>query len=305
MKPNNKGIIFDIARYSIHDGPGIRTTVYMKGCPLNCLWCHNPEGISPKPQISYLKNRCIGCGNCISACPHGAILREEDGSIRLDYSICTACGDCAEACNSLALELAGKEMSVSELVLAVERDKAFYEESGGGITFSGGEPFLQPDFLLEALAQCRKAGIRTAVETCGFCDPEILMDAAEKIDLFLFDIKLMDSARYKEATGVPNERILENLSRLIEKGYNVTVRFPLIPGINDDGANIESLGRFLGGLKKTPALHILPFHELGREKALRFGGVYKMSGSVPPEKDRVEEIADALRKRNIEVIIGG
>jgi pyruvate formate lyase activating enzyme len=305
MKPNNKGIIFDIARYSIHDGPGIRTTVYMKGCPLNCLWCHNPEGIRPEPQISYLKNRCIGCGNCISVCPHGAISCEEDGSIRIDYSKCAACGDCAEQCNSLALELVGKEMSVGELVSAVERDKAFYEESGGGVTFSGGEPFMQPDFLLEALTECRKRGIRTAVETCGFCDSQILMDAAEKTGLFLFDVKLMDSNRHKKATGVPNEQILENLSRLIEKGYNVTVRFPLIPGINDDGENIDSLGRFLSGMKRIPALHILPFHGLGREKALRFGGEYKMTDCKPPETKDVEEIADNLRKRKIQVIIGG
>lgn len=300
-----KGVIFDIARYAIHDGPGIRTTVYMKGCPLNCRWCHNPEGISPKPQISYQKNRCIGCGSCVSVCPLGAVSRAEDGSIRIDYSICTACGDCAEACNSLALELVGKEMTVDELMSVIEKDKAFYDESGGGVTFSGGEPFLQPAFLLNALAECRNRGIRTAVETCGFCGSEILMDAAQQTDLFLFDVKLMDSTRHNEAAGVPNERILENLSKLIEKDYNVTVRFPLIPGINDDGADIESLGRFLGSLKKTPALHILPFHELGREKALRFGGLYKMSGSVPPGRERVEEIADALRKRNIEVIIGG
>jgi pyruvate formate lyase activating enzyme len=305
MKPDNKGIIFDIARYCIHDGPGIRTAVYFKGCPLKCLWCHNPEGISPEPQISYWKDRCIGCGNCISACPNGAVFQETDNSIGIDKSKCLVCGACAEACNSLALELVGKEMSVAELITAVERDKAFYEESGGGVTFSGGEPFMQPAFLLEMLTECRKRGIRTAVETSGFCDSSVIMKAADKIDLFLFDIKLMDSARHKEATGVPNERILENLSRLIERGYNVTVRFPLIPGINDDRENIEALGQFLSAMKRIPALHILPFHGLAREKALRFGSQYKMFGKKPPEREEVEMIADALRKKNIEVRIGG
>jgi pyruvate formate lyase activating enzyme len=305
MIPHNKGIIFDIARYSIHDGPGIRTTVYFKGCPLNCLWCHNPEGIRPEPQISYCKDRCIVCGSCISACPNGALLREKDNSINIDHSKCIACGACAEGCNSLALELVGKEMSVAELISVIERDKPFYEESGGGVTFSGGEPFMQPFFLQKVLSECRKKKIHTAVETSGFCDSEIFLEAAEKIDLFLFDIKLMDSGRHQKATGLPNERILENLSNLIEKDYNVIVRFPLIPGINDDNENIESLGRFLSEMKRIPALHILPFHDLAREKALRFGGQYKMTGIKPPEKEEVEIIADALRKKNIEVIIGG
>jgi pyruvate formate lyase activating enzyme len=305
MTSDNKGIIFDIARYAIHDGPGIRTTVYMKGCPLNCLWCHNPEGIGQRPQISYLKSRCIGCYACIAACPNGAILKANDNSIRIDFSKCDAYGACAEACNSLALELVGKDMTVSELISAIERDKPFYEESGGGVTFSGGEPFLQPNFLSEVLAECRRKKIHTAVETCGFCDSEIFMLTADKVDLFLFDIKLVDSERHKKFTGVMNKRILENLTNLIEKDYNIIVRFPLIPGINDDEENIDSLGRFLSKMKKIPELHILPFHDLGREKALRFGGEYKMSGKKPPEKEDVEIIADALRKQNIEVRIGG
>jgi len=305
MIPYNKGIIFDIARYCIHDGPGIRTTVYFKGCPLNCLWCHNPEGIRPEPQISYWKERCIGCGNCISACPNGAVFHETDNSIGIDSSKCLVCGLCAEGCNSLALELVGKEIAVDELMAVIEKDKPFYEESGGGVTFSGGEPFMQPFFLQKILSECRKKKIHTAVETSGFCNSEIFLETAENIDLFLFDIKLMDSGRHQKATGVSNERILKNLSNLIEKGYNVIVRFPLIPGINDDSENIESLGRFLSGLKRIPALHILPFHDLGREKALRFGGQDKMAGKKPPEREDVEIIADVLRKKNIDVRIGG
>jgi pyruvate formate lyase activating enzyme len=240
------GLLFDIQRYALHDGPGIRTTVFFKGCPLSCWWCHNPEGQSAKPNLMFFENRCLGCGNCIPACPHGAVVRQ-NGVIHTT-SACQVCGTCADACPSGARKVAGRWAAVSEVVREIERDLIFWEESSGGVTFSGGEPLEQPRFLASLLDACGEKRINTVVETCGLARKDVLLELSEKVDLFLYDLKILDSLKHKKYTGVPNDSILANLEALAERKKPVVIRFPIIPEINDDGGNIRQMVTLLSRL---------------------------------------------------------
>jgi pyruvate formate lyase activating enzyme len=212
------GIVFDIKKFSIHDGPGIRTTIFFKGCPLRCWWCHNPEGLTPEPELMIRANRCIRCDACLDVCPHGAISRDGD-KVFTDVAKCLRCGTCVAACYAEARQIVGQEMAAAQVMAEIERDVPFYDESGGGATFSGGEPLLQPDFLCELLSACRARGIHTAVDTCGFAPWEVLDSVRKYVDLFLYDLKLMDEARHRAFTGVSNALILSNLRARYRRPY--------------------------------------------------------------------------------------
>ncbi len=265
-----RGRIFEIQRFSIHDGPGIRTTVFLKGCPLNCAWCHNPESISSRPLISFLPDKCIGCGYCLKTCPHDAH-RLENGARIFDRDRCTACGACTKECYAQALELVGKEITAGEALAEVERDRPFYETSSGGLTLSGGEPTLQPEFSRALLTLAGEAGLHRAMETCGFCQWANLEQFLPLVELFLFDYKESDPAKHEEFTGVPRARIVENLGRLHAAGAQVLLRCPIVPGFNDRDdhfAGIAALTRELPGLLGA---EIMPYHRLGESKLSRFG----------------------------------
>jgi pyruvate formate lyase activating enzyme len=223
------GLIFDIKKYSIHDGPGIRTTLFLKGCPLACAWCHNPESQSSKPEMIFREQRCIRCGVCLTACPRRAITWNGDGPLT-DWAACQPCDACVTACYAEARERIGREMTVAQALAEIERDRAFYDESGGGVTFSGGEPLMQSDFLAALLHACKAQDLHTAVDTCGFAAWETLDKVRGEVDLFLYDLKLMDDARHRAFTGVSNAPILANLQALSRLGHNLLIRIPLVPG---------------------------------------------------------------------------
>lgn len=298
------GVLFDIKRFSIHDGPGIRTTVFLKGCPLNCWWCHNPEGQAPGPELVFRAGRCIGCGACLEVCPRAAISLD-GGVARTDRERCGLCGACVEACYTEAREMAGREMTVQQVVAEIERDVPFYDQSGGGVTFSGGEPLLQQDFLLALLQACRERGIHTAVDTCGYAPWEVLDRVRGLTDLFLCDLKLMDDARHREYTGVSNRLILENVRALSERGHAIFLRLPIIPGVNDDDENIRQAGAFAAGLPHLERVDLLPYHPTGVGKYDRLDQVYRLPDTRPPSDRRMAEIARFLRELGLEVKIGG
>jgi len=263
-----RGIVFQYKRYAIHDGPGIRTTVFMKGCPLSCSWCHNPEGISPRPQLLFNGNRCSGCGRCIKACATGAL---GPGPGNVSPSLCDICGECAEACPAGAMELAGEEVTSDEVMDILSRDLPFYANSGGGVTFSGGEPLLQVGFLEELLARCSEAGIHTAVDTSCYSTPEDLLRVAELADLIMCDIKLVEEDAMLHYTGVGPEPVLKNIRMLSEGRSNFIVRMPIVPGITDTERNMLGVRDFLVSLPRRPFLELLPYHSAWKQKFPRLG----------------------------------
>jgi pyruvate formate lyase activating enzyme len=278
-----EGTVLRLERFAIHDGPGIRTTVFLKGCPLRCAWCHSPESQDPDPEFMPLPDRCIRCGACTGACPQHAVRPAADAAT-VTPAGCTMCGNCAGACPSGARELVGYRTSVDALVALLVRDRVFYDESGGGVTFSGGEPLLQPEFLIEAVDACRDSGLHVAVDTCGLGDTAALLDVARAANLFLFDLKIMDEDRHRAFTGASNARILYNLERLAAVHRQVVVRFPLIPGVNDDDDNVRAMGAFLASLKLT-RIDVLPYHRAGLAKYHRLRRPYPLPDTQPPAAD--------------------
>jgi pyruvate formate lyase activating enzyme len=297
------GTVFNIQRYSIHDGPGIRTTVFLKGCPLSCWWCQNPESQLSGQEMIFWGDRCIGCGACSTICPSGAI-QIKNGIPVTEKGKCILCGKCIEKCPALAREMIGEKLTTEEVVKEIEKDLIFYEESGGGVTFSGGEPLGQSEFLVELLNGCREKKIHTAVDTSGYISWEILNKISLKVDLFLYDLKLMDNERHKKYTGVSNEIILENLKKLSSVHNNIFIRFPVIPGINDDYQNIRKIGEFLSSLEITQ-VNLLSYHYIGKDKYRRLGSTYKLSTTQPPSKEKLSEISVILGKFNLNVKVRG
>lgn len=297
------GIIFNIQRYSIHDGPGIRTTVFLKGCPLSCWWCQNPESQLSGQEMIFWGDRCIGCGACSTICPSGAI-QIKNGIPITEKEKCILCGKCIEKCPAIAREIIGEKLTAEEVIKEIEKDLVFYEESGGGVTFSGGEPLGQSEFLEGLLNGCREKKIHTAVDTSGYISWEILNKMIPKVDLFLYDLKLMDNERHKKYTGVSNELILENLKKLSSAHNNIFVRFPVIPGINDDYQNIRKLGEFLSSLEMTQ-VNLLSYHYIGKDKYRRLGSAYKLATTQLPSKEKLSEVSTILRKFNLNVKLRG
>jgi len=297
------GIIFNIQRYSIHDGPGIRTTVFLKGCPLNCWWCQNPESQLSGQEMLFWGVRCIGCGACSTICPSNAI-QIKNGIPVTEKEKCILCGKCTEKCPALAREMIGKKLTTEEVTKEIEKDLVFYEESGGGVTFSGGEPLGQSEFLEGLLNGCREKKIHTAVDISGYISWRILKKIIPKVDLFLYDLKIMDSERHKKYTGVFNEIILENLKKLSSVHNNIFIRFPVIPGINDDYQNIKETGEFLSSLK-IAQVNILPYHYIGIDKYRRLGRNYKLVTTQPPSEEKLSEVSAILSKFNLNVKLRG
>jgi len=287
------GVVFNIQRFSLYDGPGVRTVVFLKGCPLRCIWCHNPEGLQAKPQLLYDPDRCIGCMECVAACPnfcHG----QEAGRHVFDRTSCTGCGSCAGQCCSGAVSVAGEEMTPQAVMEQVLRDREIYFASGGGLTISGGEPLAQPDFTARLLQLAKQAGIHTVLQTSGFCSAETIREVAGHTDLFLYDYKATDDALHRRLCGVSNKMILSNLKLLEELEAEVILRCPIVPGQNDDDDHICGIAAVARAHTCVKQIHLEPYHRLGIGKALWLG-LDDIFDTVPPTKEFMEQYRHRIR----------
>ena len=287
---NLQGVIFDIQHYSIHDGPGIRTTVFLKGCPLRCLWCSNPESQSDRPEIMFDPSRCTRCGRCVEVCPHNVSVKQEN-EIRILRELCQGCATCIESCPVEARRIAGSIREVKEVLQEVVKDRLFYENSGGGVTLSGGEPMSQPDFTGALLKQCKDKGIHTVLDTSGYVQAELWDRVLDYVDMVLYDLKQMDPQKHKEYTGVSNQLILANARKLASLKIPMVIRIPLIPGYNDTDENSESCARFIKELGITN-VELLPFHKLCVSKYAKLQKEWKLNKVTPPAQERLEELQE-------------
>ncbi|MFC0906180.1 trans-4-hydroxy-L-proline dehydratase activase [Clostridium sp. MT-14] len=297
------GTIFNIQKYSIHDGPGIRTTVFFKGCPLKCWWCHNPESQNTNHEIMFFEERCTVCGKCIKKCPQNAI-KINNNFPEIDKFKCTLCEKCVDFCPNKAREHVGRNITSNELIKEIVKDEVFYEQSGGGVTFSGGEPLMQVDFLDDILKRCKDRGIHTAVDTSGYAPWKSFERIASKVDLFLYDIKIMDNEKHKKYIGAENDIILKNIENLSNMGCNIYLRMPIIKEINDDNDHIEKTIKLLS-IINVEQVNLLPYHKIGMDKYRRLKMNYKLSGMEKPSDERMEEISQKFKKAGIKIKIGG
>ncbi|MCI8647313.1 MAG: glycyl-radical enzyme activating protein [Firmicutes bacterium] len=298
-----EGIVFDLQRFSLNDGPGIRTIVFVKGCPLSCLWCSNPESQQRKPTLMYDAESCIGCKSCVRTCQHGVFSVENPNFI--DYGKCTGCGDCVAACPAGALTIKGKTMTVESVIRELKKDVITYRESNGGITLSGGEPLVQWEFSTELLKACKAQGWHTAIETTGYGSEEAVESVFPYVDQVLFDCKTTNDKVHKACTGVSGEKIRRNAKRITELAHTI-IRVPTIPGINNTEEDFESICRYAGSLKGIKEIHILPYHILGANKYKLMGVDYRMPAEIEPlENEDVLPLQKVVEKNGFRCVIGG
>lgn len=286
------GTVLNIQFFNLHDGAGVRTLVFLKGCPLRCRWCSNPETVSTRPELGLNRMLCNKCGKCLEICPENALVFDSEGILQVDRDRCNICGQCVSVCLPEAITIYGKKMSAQEVFEEVRRDKMFYEGTGGGVTVSGGEPLNQPRFLSTILELCHEDGIHTCMETSGFAKPEVLTPILPLIDSVLFDLKHMNSETHKELTGQTNEIILNNARKVADSGTSVLFRIPLIPGLNDSSGNIHEIAQFVNGLEKenVRGIELMPYHRMGIGKYETLDRPYIMNGLTPPDTAYVGSI---------------
>lgn len=301
------GTVFRIERLAVHDGPGIRTVLFFKGCPLRCVWCSSPESQQAAPEVAYWRERCTGCGDCVRACPEGAALLTQAGRVITDPDRCTGRGACVAACGYGARRWIGHRLGLEEAIRKIERDECFYHRSDGGVTLSGGEPTLQPAFARGVLRAARMRGVSTALETCGHFAWETCRDLGAGLDRVYVDIKHMDPGRHRALTGVDNRTILDNLHRMHEDwtGSELVIRVPLVPGINDDAANLEATAGLARALRRLLRVELLPYHRYGRATYDRLGRAYAVKDLRPPSEERLAAAASVFASRGVPVRIGG
>lgn len=301
----SRSLIFDIKRYAINDGPGIRLVIFFKGCNLQCAWCHNPEGISGKVERMVSPAKCIRCGCCVVACPQMAIKLTPDG-IHTDTDLCSRCGKCAEACPAKSIVLSGKVMNVSDIMEIIGKERIFFDQSGGGVTFSGGEPLVHAEMLIELLDECGRSGIHRAVDTAGYVNTDILLEVARRTDLFLYDLKMMDPHLHQKWTKVKNDKILNNLKMISAAGAQIIIRIPIIGGVNDTDQNIEQTARFiadLAGHKKE--VHLLPYHSIAKHKYGKLGRPDDFEILHEPSNERIALAISIFNEYGLKVSLGG
>jgi pyruvate formate lyase activating enzyme len=304
MTEATRGVIFNIQHYSIHDGPGIRTTVFLKGCPLGCLWCQNPESQTSRPEIFLDSEKCQGCGVCVRACPEGAIELYE-GRSRTNRGLCQGAGRCADVCPHEARNLMGRYVTAGEVFERVAADAIFYQRSGGGVTLSGGEPLAQPEFATSVLKLCREAAIHTTLDTCGYAKWDTVRRMLEYVDLVLYDLKHMDPVEHQKCTGVSNDLILDNARKIHELSIPMLARVPLIPGYNDTAENIAATAHFIVNELGSISVHLLPYHRLGETKYARMEEPEKSISVQPPSDETMEGTKEIFESFGLKVKLGG
>ncbi|RKE02630.1 glycyl-radical enzyme activating protein [Marinifilum flexuosum] len=301
----SKALIFDIKRYAINDGPGIRVTIFYKGCPLSCVWCHNPESISPYAQKMYTESKCIGSVKCVEICPESALELTGQGIVT-DIEKCTLCGKCAMVCPTKAIEMSGKVYSSDELMKIIERETIFFDHSEGGVTFSGGEPLMHYKSLIEILDKCAEKDIHRVVDTTLFAKPEVVLEVAKRTNLFLVDFKAFESEVHRKYTGVNNELILKNIQLLAENNADFIIRVPFIKGVNADEETVERMADFLSTIPwKRKEVNLLPYHDVGKHKHTKLGSEYLVENMEVPSEDELTRAQDIFAEYGISASVGG
>ena len=296
------GVVFNTQKFSIHDGNGIRTLIFMKGCPLRCIWCSNPESQKPEPELMFVKSKCTGCGKCAALCPQGAV---DASTFDVDRSKCTRCGVCASKCYANAKKMAGRKVTLREMMDLIEKDRIFYTNSGGGVTIGGGESTAQHKFVEELLKACRASHIHTAIETCGYGKWDDIKGVFDNTDQVFFDLKAIDTRLHRDLTGAGSELILKNAENAVRNGNEIVFRIPLVPGYNDGRENIEQTGEFvkrMQGMNDRISVEVLPYHDLGRDKYRWLDMDYELAGVEKPDRCHVDECRDILKDKGCKVI---
>lgn len=301
----NTGLIFDIKKFAINDGPGIRMTVFFKGCNLQCKWCHNPESMSPKVQKMYNVKKCIGAVKCIEICPNDALEMTQEGIVT-NYDVCNLCGKCAEVCPTKAFEMLGKDISINDLMKKIDNEAIFFDQSGGGVTFSGGEPLMHSEYLLKILKECGKRFYHRVVDTTAFAKLETVLEVANYTELFLIDLKVMDSVKHKEFTSVGNEKILSNITELAKTNCEIIFRIPLIKDVNTSKENIEETAKFINSLEgNRSVVNLLPYHNIAGNKLFKLGNLTNLNVFETPSNIEIEKIISIFENFGITATVGG